>query len=181
MEVTPPMNDRPQRVRIQFLLCAIAIGLLFSGPACDRSNPAKVPAASQPGDVPAMELPRKVTMRIGDQAFTLEVAATDTDRQFGLMYRKSLPPDRGMIFVFPDAAPRSFWMRNTLIPLDILYLDETGRVVSVAQMKPLDESGVPSGGAAKYAIELNEGTAKRVNVSAGAKLDIPPVARDARN
>ena len=68
-----------------------------------------------------------------------------------------MPADHGMIFVFRDESPRAFWMKNTLIPLDILYLDATGRVVSVKQMKPHDLTRVPSDGPAMYAIELNAG------------------------
>jgi len=138
--------------------------------ACDRSSSTSsinIPAATHPADVPVVELQRTVTVDLGGKPFTLEVAANDDDRQRGLMYRKSMPEDHGMLFVFPDERPLSFWMRNTLIPLDIVYLDRVGKVVSVAQMKPLDETGVPSGWPAKYAIELNEGTAKRVGVKAG--------------
>jgi uncharacterized membrane protein (UPF0127 family) len=94
------------------------------------------------------------------------------------MHRQSLPPDRGMIFVFADEEPRSFWMRNTLIPLDIVYLDKDGKVVSISQMKPLDETGVHSAGPAKYAIEMNEGAAARAGVKVGDVLDIPPAARE---
>jgi uncharacterized protein len=128
--------------------------------------------------VPVVELQRTVTVEIGGKPFTLEVAANDDDRQRGLMYRKSMPGDHGMLFVFPSERPLSFWMRNTLIPLDILYLDRFGKVVSVSQMKPLDETGVPSGWPAKYAIELNEGTANTVGVKAGDVIRIPAEARE---
>ena len=119
-----------------------------------------------------------VRMRVGSQPFILELAATDKTRQHGLMPRHSLPPDRGMIFVFPDEAPRSFWMRNTVIPLDIVYLDRNGKVVSISQMKPLDESGVLSGAPAKYAIEMNAGAAAKAGVKVGDVLSIPPAARE---
>src|SRR4051794_14510700 len=151
--------------------------------ACDRSSSTSsnnIPAATHPADVPVVELQRTVTVDLGGKPFTLEVAANDDDRQRGLMYRKSMPEDHGMLFVFPDERPLSFWMRNTLIPLDIVYLDRVGKVVSVAQMKPLDETGVPSGWPAKYAIELNEGAAKRVGVKAGDVVRIPAEARDTK-
>ena len=83
-----------------------------------------------------------------------------------------------MLFVFPDEAPRSFWMRNTLIPLDIVYLDAAGKVVSISRMKPLDETGVPSLGPAKYAIEMNKGAAARSGVKVGDVLTIPANARE---
>ena len=96
---------------------------------------------------------------------------------YGLMNRESMPSDRGMIFVFGDEQNLEFYMKNTLIPLDIVYLDRVGKVVSVAQMKPMDESAIPSGWPAKYAIELNEGTAAKVGVKAGDVIRIPAEAR----
>src|SRR5512133_1207345 len=94
---------------------------------------------------------RTVQMKIGSKQFTLEVADTDATRNRGLMRRDSMPSDHGMIFVFDDEQPLAFWMRNTRIPLDIMYLDRGGRVVSVKSMKPYDETSVPSDAAAQYA------------------------------
>ena len=119
-----------------------------------------------------------VHMDIGSQPFTLELAATEKTRQHGLMHRQSMPQDHGMLFVFADEQPLSFWMKNTLIPLDIVYLDRGGKVVSISQMKPLDETGIPSQFPAKYAIELNQGTAARVGVKVGDVLNVPPAARE---
>jgi uncharacterized membrane protein (UPF0127 family) len=121
-----------------------------------------------------------VKMKIGRETFSLEVADTPKKQQLGLMHRKSMPQDRGMIFVFPDEQERSFWMKNTLIPLDIIYMDAGGKVVSVKQMKPLDETSVPSDGPAKYAVELNQGAAKRAGVAAGDVLTVPEEAREPR-
>jgi uncharacterized membrane protein (UPF0127 family) len=112
-------------------------------------------------------------MQIGAKPFTLEIADTDELRQKGLMRRDSMPKDQGMIFVFLDEAPRSFWMKNTRIPLDIIYLDARGRIVSIKQMKPFDLTGTPSDGPAQYAIELNEGTASKLGIKPGDTLDLP--------
>ena len=114
-----------------------------------------------------------VRMPIGAETFTLEIADDDHEQQWGLMARESMPADRGMIFVFPNEAPRAFWMKNTLIPLDILYVDASGRVISIKQMKPQDLTSVPSDGPAMYAIELNQGAAERIGVRAGDVLTIP--------
>ena len=145
-------------------------GLVLSAallaPACERDK--SVP----PGEYGV------VRMQVGNQPFTLELAATDKARQHGLMHRQSLPDNRGMLFVFPDENDRSFWMRNTLIPLDIVYLDAAGKVVSIKQMKPLDETGVPSDGPAKYAIEMNQGAAAKAGVKVGDVLNIPANARE---
>src|ERR1043165_5369353 len=82
---------------------------------------------------------RTVQMTIGNSRFTLEVADTMPTQQKGLMNRDSMPADHGMIFVFESDEPRAFWMHNTRIPLDILYVDSAGRIVSIRQMKPYDE------------------------------------------
>ena len=81
--------------------------------------------------------------------------------------------DHGMVFCFDGDEERSFWMHNTRIPLDILYVDRLGRIVSIKQMKPYVEDPVPSDGACRYAIELNEGTAAKVGVRAGDILQLP--------
>jgi len=148
------------------LLRARLLGLTLCAASCKPEQPADTGEAGV------------VRMKLGRETFTLEVADTPKKQQLGLMHRKSMPQDRGMLFVFPEEEERSFWMKNTLIPLDIVYLDAGGKVVSVKQMKPLDETSVPSDGPAKYAVELNEGAAKRAGVAAGDVLAIPEEARE---
>ena len=121
-----------------------------------------------------------VTVRIGDRDFTLEVADTDPARQKGLMQRDSMPADHGMLFVFPDEQPRSFWMKNTRFPLDIIFLDASGRVDSVKQMRAYDLSSTPSDGPAKYAIELNLGKAAEAGVKKDQVITIPTDVREPR-
>jgi uncharacterized membrane protein (UPF0127 family) len=115
-------------------------------------------------------------MRVGTEEFVLEIAADDATRTIGLMNRTSMPANRGMIFVFPRAQRLGFWMRNTRIPLDIIYVDQDGTVVSVHSMRPLDLTRIPSAGPAKYAIELNQGAAARCGIKPGDQLQIPPDA-----
>ncbi len=122
-------------------------------------------------------LPEAV-MKIGNEQFTLEIANDDEERATGLMNRPSMPANHGMIFVFPGERSLAFYMKNTLIPLDIVYLDADGEVVSIHQMRPHDHTSIPARRPAKYAIELNKGTAERVGLKVGDKLHIPPEARD---
>ena len=112
-------------------------------------------------------------LTIGRNTYILEIAQTEHDRDKGLMQRDSMPTDRGMIFIFADETERSFWMRNTRIPLDVLYVDSVGRIVSIHRMEPYVESGTKSKGAAKYAIELNAGQAQAAGVLEGQSLQIP--------
>jgi len=120
-----------------------------------------------------------VSMQVGQKTFTLEVANNDDTRQRGLMRRDTMPASWGMIFVFADADERAFWMENTRIPLDIIYLDESGKVISIKQMKPYDRSTVSSDGKARWAIELNQGAAAGAGVKVGDNLKIPESARTA--
>ena len=114
-----------------------------------------------------------VPMEIGSKTFTLEVADRTESRTYGLMRRDSMPADHGMIFVFDKDEQRGFWMKNTRIPLDIIFVDSAGKVVSVKQMKPYDLSSTPSDGPAQYAIELNKGAAEAAGVKAGMTLKLP--------
>lgn len=153
-----------------FLLAALLAGPL----ACDRGDPSS-PAAQQGQQWWA------VPMQIGNKTFRLEIADTPQARKTGLMHRKSMPADHGMIFVFDREQDLSFWMQNTHIPLDVIYLDGQGKVVSVKKLEPLDETGVPSDAPAKYAIELNRGQAAAAGVKPGDVLTIPDRARQPRD
>ena len=119
-------------------------------------------------------------MAIAQQQFTLEIANEDKEREIGLMKRDSIPADYGMIFVFPDEQPRTFWMKNTRIDLDILYVRSDGVVDSIATMRAYDLSGSPSKGPAKYAIELNSGTAQKIGIKAGDHLEVPEPAKETK-
>jgi uncharacterized protein len=121
-----------------------------------------------------------VPMRIGSETFQLEVANSGASRERGLMQRDSMAADHGMIFVFDEPRELSFWMKNTRIPLDILYLDETGQIVSIHQMKPYDtKTKTVSARPSKYAIELNVGRSAEVGAKVGDVLEIPASARQA--
>jgi hypothetical protein len=121
-----------------------------------------------------------VKMRLGERTLTLEVANTYETREKGLMRRDSMASDHGMIFVFKDEERRGFWMKNTRIPLDIVYIDSAGKIVSIHQMKPHDLHSTPADGPMKFAIELNKGVAAKLKLAAGQQLEIPAEAREAR-
>lgn len=117
-----------------------------------------------------------VALTLHGQHFTAELATNEPAREHGLMMRTTLAADRGMLFVFPDTAPRGFWMKNTLIPLDILYFDAGRKLVSVqADVPPCRADPCPiypSTGPARYVLELPAGTAKRIGVRSGDTLAI---------
>jgi uncharacterized membrane protein (UPF0127 family) len=121
---------------------------------------------------PAGGLP-VIEMKIGSEIFRLEVADNEDTRARGLMHRDSMPADHGMIFIFDAHQELNFYMKNTRIPLDILFLDDNARVVSIASMRPYDWSTTSSGSPARYAIELNQGAAARCKVAVGDQLHVP--------
>lgn len=160
-----------RRPNFSFVATAVAL-LLTCVVGCKRD--AAAPADGQPADA-------GVTLTLNGHPLKLEVAATELSRNLGLMYRDSMPADAGMIFVFRDEEPRNFWMHNTHIPLDIVYLDSHCRIVSIKQMKPMDDSAVPSEGPAKMAIELNVGTAAKIGLKPGDVVSIPAYVQNPAN
>jgi uncharacterized membrane protein (UPF0127 family) len=152
-----------------FALTLVAALLLLTG--CF----AGVGCKQQPPPLPPHEY-GKVDVKVGSRTFRLDIAATNATRRYGLMNRSSMPENRGMIFVFRDEQPLSFWMENTLIPLDIIYLSAAGNVVSIAHGKPMDKTNLPSAGPARFAIELNEGAAAAAGLKPGSHIDLPQEA-----
>jgi uncharacterized membrane protein (UPF0127 family) len=109
--------------------------------------------------------------------FQVEVRDTAEERAEGLMHRESLPRFSGMLFVYERPQPVAFWMKNTLIPLDMLFFDAEGRLVRVkSEAEPLDETPVVGGDAIQYVLELNGGLAEELGIELGAELRHPAVA-----
>ena len=113
----------------------------------------------------------ELVLEIKGHKLTAEVAATDAQRMQGLMHRRMLPENRGMLFVFSYSVPQSFWMMNTYIPLSIAFIDENGAIVSIADMKPLTTDSHGSAKPAKYALEMNQGWFAKRGIKAGAKVE----------
>ena len=102
----------------------------------------------------------------------VEVANTGAQRELGLMYRRHLDDNAGMIFVFPDAARRNFWMHNTPLSLDMIFADAAGRVTGiVANAEPFSDKQVGVEGASEYVLEVNAGFCARNGIKPGDRLD----------
>jgi uncharacterized membrane protein (UPF0127 family) len=111
-----------------------------------------------------------------NERFMVELAETSEKQALGLMFRDQMPADHGMLFLFPGEAMRSFWMKNTRIPLDIFYFDEELKLVSVSEnTRPCRTQrcpAYPSTGPAKYVLELNAGKAAELGVKTGDILEL---------
>lgn len=145
-------------------------------PVAEAATPTVTGAVGQP---PAgFEVLETVTPK-GRTRFFVEIADNDADRERGLMFRKEVPPDRGMLFDFKTARPVAFWMKNTLIPLDIIYIEGDGTVLSIARnTTPHSEAPIPSGGPVVGVLELAGGRAEEIGLMPGDRIEHRIFKRD---
>ena len=129
------------------------------------------PAAAQ--GQPQMNLPR-IEITAGMHRIEAQVAASPQERQTGLMHRKEMPQQEGMLFVFPNANTQCFWMKNTLLPLTAAFVADDGIIVNLADMKPLSEESHCSTKPVRYVLEMNQGWFAKKGIKAGSKLGGTP-------
>lgn len=111
--------------------------------------------------------------------FFIEIATTSDQRSNGLMHRRDLPKDRGMLFVFEGEAIRYFWMENTPTPLDIIYADADGVIVHIARdTVPFSRMPIPSIAPAQYALEVHAGLSAQAGIEPGDRIAHPKIAAD---
>ena len=132
-------------------------------------------------DAPKTDTPKTIDdrfpIKIGERTVQMQIAALPSEQQKGLMFRKTMGADEGMLFVFTAPQPQGFWMRNTTLPLDIGYIDGAGELKEIYPMYPLDEKTVSSRSRSiQFCLEMNQGWFKQNGVTAGAKLDLKAVA-----
>ncbi|MGE3645507.1 MAG: DUF192 domain-containing protein [Beijerinckiaceae bacterium] len=115
-----------------------------------------------------------VVTATGRHAFKVEVMRKQEELSRGLMYRRTMARDHGMLFDFGEVRPVAMWMRNTYLPLDMLFIDARGRVVNVAEnTEPLSEETIPSAAPVLSVLEVNAGTARRIGLKAGDRVEHP--------
>lgn len=106
-----------------------------------------------------------------EHRFEVEVVATPESRSRGLMYRREIPEDAGMLFVFEQAAEVGFWMRNTFIPLDMIFIDRQGRIVHIhREAEPHDDTLISSGQPVTYVLEINGGLVEKLGIATGQRM-----------
>lgn len=156
--------------------------LLLALASCETDTPSKPSARTEPGKSEVRQAGPKfikegelyLIKAGGDtiRKIDIEIADIESERTIGLMHRRSMPDTQGMLFIFDREEPRSFWMRNTLIGLDILYIKQDGIIESIAKYTvPKSEKSIPSRGPAMYVLELIEGFCDIHGVEVGDRIE----------
>ena len=140
-----------------FRAALLAVGILL----CAAPAPAQTANLQKIG----------IASKSGTHSFLVEIAANDEQRARGLMYRKDLPEGRGMLFDFKREQDVGFWMKNTYIPLDMIFIRADGTIRRIAaNTEPLSERTVPGGGPVRYVLEVIGGTAGKLGIEPGDKV-----------
>ncbi len=161
-------NMRESRFRLACLAGLLACGTVDAGTAREAGvEQSREPAAEAVASV----APELVPLRVGGIEVQVELADDADERQRGLMYRESLEENQGMLFAYPEERTLGFWMKNTLIPLDIAYIDREGRIVDIQQMEPQSTETHNSAAPAMYALEMNQGWFEANGVRVGDMIE----------
>ena len=134
------------------------------------------PAAALAAALPVETI--TIDTKAGPHSFSMEVAADDESREKGLMFRKEMAPDAGMLFDFHTPQLVSFWMENTVLPLDMLFVRADGTIARIkANATPYSRENIPSGEPIQLVIELNAGRAAALGITEGAKVHAPELKK----
>jgi uncharacterized membrane protein (UPF0127 family) len=137
---------------------------------CLLSVPFALSAIAQ--GMPQTQLQR-TTLNAGMHLIQVQLAQDFEQRQIGLMWRKEMPQNEGMLFVFDQPAVQCFWMRNTLLPLTAAFVSDDGSIVNLADMKPMNDDSHCSKKPVRFVLEMNQGWFAKRNIQAGFKLSGP--------
>jgi uncharacterized membrane protein (UPF0127 family) len=146
-------------ISLRHVVCGLLFGLIASAP---------------------LQAATLLELTAGFYRIEAEVAYTDESRQIGLMYRQKMAPAHGMLFVFDQSAQHCMWMKNTLLPLSVAFLDDKGRIINIEDMQPQTEDNHCAAQPSKYALEMNLGWFSGHGIGVGVSLggiDKAPVAR----
>lgn len=125
---------------------------------------------------PQMNL-RRIDLTAGMYRIDTQLAQTPQQREIGLMFRKEMPQQEGMLFIFEVPGVQCFWMRNTILPLTAAFVADDGTIVNLADMKPMSEDSHCSAKPVRYVLEMNQGWFDKRGIKAGAKLGGAPFKR----
>lgn len=155
-----PLDSRRRRRAALAVVAAALLGL----PGVSAAGTQPVPAERAQTDLP------RVSLRAGVHLIDAQVARTHEQRSIGLMWRRDLAPNEGMLFVFEVPAVQCFWMRNTYVPLTAAFVADDGRIVNLVDMRPLDETSHCSREPVRYVLEVAQGWFAKRGIGAGFRL-----------
>jgi uncharacterized membrane protein (UPF0127 family) len=113
----------------------------------------------------------------GERRFSIEIADEPSERQAGLMFRKTMADDHGMLFVFEATQPVGFWMKNTILPLDLIFIGQDGRIKAIQRGEPFSEAVISPGEPVRFVLELKAGTAAKDGIADGDLVKHPAIAQ----
>lgn len=165
----PKINLSKSLLQALFVIAPIFVIALAAFSGC-RQNVEKTYKVDGTNQVQP-ERPGRIKLMVGQSVLWVEAADNPLARERGLMFRKSLPWDEGMLFIFEYPQMQSFWMKNTYLPLDIAFISDRGVIINILTMRPLDEGPrYLSQGPALYVIETNAGWFAKNNIKTGDKI-----------
>ncbi len=160
----------PKRALAAF--AALALAACGGESSQENASPAVEEQAADTHPVSGLQIiPVTLNTSDGTHVVQAEVANTPEAQSRGLMFRDEMGPDEGMIFTYDAPQPQSFWMRNTFIPLDLIFIDENNQVINIAQGEPYNEEPVTSDGEAIAVLELNAGRAEELGLEPGDTVE----------
>ena len=160
-------------IRIGMLRIAFAAMLVGNVSATAAANTAMI--------LPVDPAPLVAQTTAGDRRFTIEIADDTAERSNGLMFRETMADDHGMLFVFENTRPVGFWMRNTPMPLDLIFVGEDGKVAAVLPGEPFSEAVISPDVPVRFVLELKQGLSKRFGIEPGNALLHPAIDAIAGN
>ena len=178
---------------VVLVVTALAFAACKTEARADAGEPAPKPksaadagtaATSSASDMPAQAAAVVVETPAGPVRYTVELAITGPERNKGLMYREHMEDDAGMLFLFEKQGPQSFWMKNTRIPLDMIFIDEAGVIAGIVESaEPMTLTSRKVDKPSRYVLEINGGAARARGIAAGQRVrfeGVPPKLVDAR-
>lgn len=132
-------------------------------------------SADQAMRLPVDPTPLIIETASGEKSFTIEIADDQNERSRGLMFRETMEDGHGMLFVFPETKPVGFWMKNTPMPLDLIFVGQDGRVIDILPGEPFSEALIAPAEPARFVLELKQGTAAKSGIADGDFLRHPAV------
>ena len=151
------------------LIAASSVPALMPTPALAQFQ------QDQPMILQVDEAPLVVQTETGERRFSIEIAETDQQRSAGLMFRTDMPDDRGMLFVFSRTTRHSFWMMNTPMPLDLVFIDEKGIIVAIRWGQPFSAASIQPLTPSRFVLELKAGTAQKAGIREGDRVRHPRI------